>query len=163
MEVGGHALKTNITTLGPLVLPFSEQLLFFATLLYRHLFPSASSSSSSKSGTGNNKATSESASAADAAAADKPYIPDYKLAFEHFCIHAASRGILDQLQSNLASPTPTSRPPAPPSTASATPPPAASGTSSAILRLKGASAAATASGNSHSARGSSATARCGAQ
>ncbi|OAY66665.1 3-ketoacyl-CoA synthase 10, partial [Ananas comosus] len=101
MEVGGHALKTNITTLGPLVLPFSEQLLFFATLLYRHLFPSASSSSSSKSGTGNNKATSESASAADAAAADKPYIPDYKLAFEHFCIHAASRGILDQLQSNL--------------------------------------------------------------
>jgi 3-ketoacyl-CoA synthase len=43
LEVGGHALKTNITTLGPLVLPFSEQLLFFAGVLFRHLFPSKAS------------------------------------------------------------------------------------------------------------------------
>ena len=42
LEVGGHALKTNITTLGPLVLPFSEQLLFFAGVLFRHLFPASS-------------------------------------------------------------------------------------------------------------------------
>ncbi|WOL02651.1 hypothetical protein Cni_G11370 [Canna indica] len=81
MEVGGHALKANITTLGPLVLPFSEQLLFFATLLYRHLFPKSAGNS--------------------AAAAAKPYIPDYKLAFEHFCIHAASKAVLDALQKNL--------------------------------------------------------------
>ncbi|GFY95867.1 3-ketoacyl-CoA synthase 4 [Actinidia rufa] len=33
MAIAGGALKTNITTLGPLVLPISEQLLFFATLL----------------------------------------------------------------------------------------------------------------------------------
>ncbi|KAI3990241.1 hypothetical protein MKX01_037580 [Papaver californicum] len=33
LEVGGEALKPNITTLGPLVLPFSEQLRFFITLL----------------------------------------------------------------------------------------------------------------------------------
>ncbi|XP_072980693.1 3-ketoacyl-CoA synthase 10 [Typha angustifolia] len=91
MEIGGHALKTNITTLGPLVLPFSEQLLFFAALLYRYLFPSKTTPTSSSS----------SSSAAAAAAATKPYIPDYKLAFEHFCIHAASRGVLDQLQRNL--------------------------------------------------------------
>ncbi|KAL4286305.1 hypothetical protein AHAS_Ahas19G0072900 [Arachis hypogaea] len=32
MAIAGGALKTNITTLGPLVLPISEQLLFFATL-----------------------------------------------------------------------------------------------------------------------------------
>ncbi|CAN1217058.1 3-ketoacyl-CoA synthase 10 [Linum perenne] len=30
VAIGGEALKTNITTLGPLVLPFSEQILFFA-------------------------------------------------------------------------------------------------------------------------------------
>ncbi|XP_073007498.1 3-ketoacyl-CoA synthase 10 [Typha latifolia] len=90
MEIGGHALKTNITTLGPLVLPFSEQLLFFAALLYRHLFPSKTTPTSSSS-----------SSSSSAAAATKPYIPDYKLAFEHFCIHAASRGVLDQLQRNL--------------------------------------------------------------
>ncbi|KAF5175396.1 3-ketoacyl-CoA synthase [Thalictrum thalictroides] len=68
IEVGGHALKANITTLGPLVLPFSEQLLFFKTLL--------------------SKTT-------------KPYIPNYKLAFEHVCILAASKKVLDELQTNL--------------------------------------------------------------
>ncbi|XVF88993.1 hypothetical protein PTKIN_Ptkin19aG0096000 [Pterospermum kingtungense] len=82
MEVGGDALKTNITTLGPLVLPFSEQLLFFATLIWRHFF-------------GENK------SKASLSSSPKPYIPDYKLAFEHFCVHAASKTVLDELQKNL--------------------------------------------------------------
>ncbi|KAJ8479230.1 hypothetical protein OPV22_022957 [Ensete ventricosum] len=79
MEVGGHALDAHITTFAPLVLPFSEQLLFFATLLYRHLFP---------------KKTADSAGT-------KPYVPDYKLAFEHLCVHAASKAVLDALQNNL--------------------------------------------------------------
>ncbi|KAJ6745878.1 3-KETOACYL-COA SYNTHASE 10 [Salix koriyanagi] len=81
VEIGGEALKTNITTLGPLVLPFSEQLLFFTTLIWRNLF-------------GNNKGSPSSSPA-------KPYIPDYKLAFEHFCVHAASKTVLDELQRNL--------------------------------------------------------------
>ena len=38
MAIAGGALKTNITTLGPLVLPVSEQLLFFATLVAKKLF-----------------------------------------------------------------------------------------------------------------------------
>lgn len=79
VEIGGEALKTNITTLGPLVLPFSEQLFFFATLVWRHLFGGAGSPTSPK----------------------KLYIPDYKLAFEHFCVHAASKTVLDELQKNL--------------------------------------------------------------
>ncbi|CAK7327151.1 unnamed protein product [Dovyalis caffra] len=29
------------------------------------------------------------------------YIPDFKLAFEHFCIHAGGRGVLDELEKNL--------------------------------------------------------------
>jgi 3-ketoacyl-CoA synthase len=82
VEVGGHALKTNITTLGPLVLPFSEQLMFFAGVLFRHLFPSK-------------------VAAPGEAAASAPYIPDFKRAFEHFCMHAASRDVLDHLQRNL--------------------------------------------------------------
>ncbi|KAI5669547.1 hypothetical protein M9H77_19400 [Catharanthus roseus] len=77
VAIGGDALKTNITTLGPLVLPFSEQLFFFATLIWSHL------SGGSKQGP------------------KKPYIPDYKLAFEHFCVHAASKTVLDELQRNL--------------------------------------------------------------
>lgn len=81
VEIGGDALKTNITTLGPLVLPFSEQLFFFAALFRKHLFGGAAGSSSSES--------------------SRPYIPDYKLAFEHFCVHAASKTVLDELQRNL--------------------------------------------------------------
>lgn len=79
MEIGGEALKTNITTLGPLVLPFSEQIIFFATLVWRHLFGGDALQTVPK----------------------KPYIPDYKLAFEHFCVHAASKTVLDELQRNL--------------------------------------------------------------
>lgn len=73
MAIAGGALKTNITTLGPLVLPFSEQLLFFATLVSKKLFN----------------------------AKVKPYIPDFKLAFEHFCIHAGGRAVIDELEKNL--------------------------------------------------------------
>ncbi|KAI7729172.1 hypothetical protein M8C21_019675 [Ambrosia artemisiifolia] len=31
----------------------------------------------------------------------KPYIPDFKLAFEHFCIHAGGRAVLDEIQKNM--------------------------------------------------------------
>ncbi|KAJ0102151.1 hypothetical protein Patl1_05326 [Pistacia atlantica] len=31
----------------------------------------------------------------------KPYIPDFKLAFEHFCIQAGGRAALDELEKNL--------------------------------------------------------------
>ncbi|XP_065849432.1 3-ketoacyl-CoA synthase 10 [Euphorbia lathyris] len=86
MEIGGDALKTNITTLGPLVLPISEQLLFFATLVWSNLF-------------GNNKKGDQKSSSATSST--KPYIPDYKLAFEHFCIHAAGKLVLDEIQRNL--------------------------------------------------------------
>lgn len=73
MAIAGQALKANITALGPLVLPISEQLLFFATLIGRKLL--------------NPKM--------------KPYIPDFKLAFEHFCIHAGGRAVIDELEKNL--------------------------------------------------------------
>nr|AAC49186.1 beta-ketoacyl-CoA synthase [Simmondsia chinensis] len=74
MAVAGEALKANITTLGPLVLPMSEQLLFFATLVARKVF----------------KMTNV-----------KPYIPDFKLAAKHFCIHAGGKAVLDELETNL--------------------------------------------------------------
>ncbi|KAH6796239.1 hypothetical protein C2S51_037225 [Perilla frutescens var. frutescens] len=73
MAIAGGALKTNITTLGPLVLPISEQLLFFATLVIKKLFKKNV----------------------------KPYIPDFKLAFDHFCIHAGGRAVIDELEKNL--------------------------------------------------------------
>lgn len=73
VSVAGDALKTNITTLGPLVLPISEQLLFVANLVGRKIFKLKI----------------------------KQYVPDFKLAFEHFCIHAGGRAVLDELERSL--------------------------------------------------------------
>nr|CAB3504145.1 unnamed protein product [Digitaria exilis] len=74
MSVAGEALRTNITTLGPLVLPLSEQLRFLAAVLLRRILR------------------------ADVV---KPFVPDFKLALEHFCIHAGGRGVLDELERSL--------------------------------------------------------------
>lgn len=74
MRIAGHALKANITTLGPLVLPLSEQLLFFANLIARKALRGRKV---------------------------KPYIPDFKLAVEHFCIHTGGRGVIDALEQQL--------------------------------------------------------------
>uniref|UniRef100_A0A0D6R3T6 3-ketoacyl-CoA synthase n=1 Tax=Araucaria cunninghamii TaxID=56994 RepID=A0A0D6R3T6_ARACU len=73
MAIAGEALKANITTLGPLVLPISEQLIFLFSLIHRKLI--------------NPK--------------KKSYIPDFKQAFEHFCIHAGGRAVIDELEKNL--------------------------------------------------------------
>ncbi|KAF3497728.1 hypothetical protein DY000_02051845 [Brassica cretica] len=74
MKIAGKALKTNIATLGPLLLPMSEQLLTFARLAARKVFKV-------------NRI--------------KPYVYDTKLAFEHFFIHAGGRAVLDEIQKNL--------------------------------------------------------------
>ncbi|KAJ6839995.1 putative 3-ketoacyl-CoA synthase 1 [Iris pallida] len=74
MAVAGDALKTNITTLGPLVLPLAEQAKFLATLLSRRVLRLRKV---------------------------RPYIPDFKRAFEHFCVHAGGRAVLEEVQKNL--------------------------------------------------------------
>lgn len=32
----------------------------------------------------------------------KPYIPDFKLAFEHVCIHTGGRGVVEEIEKQLA-------------------------------------------------------------
>jgi 3-ketoacyl-CoA synthase len=76
MGEAGRALKTNITTLGPLVLPFSEQLLFFLNLVMRKVL---------KMKVG-------------------PYIPDFTLAFDHYCIHTGGRAVIDEIERQLKLP-----------------------------------------------------------
>lgn len=74
MAIAGGSLKANITTLGPLVLPISEQLLFFVNLICRKVLKIKSL---------------------------KAYIPDFKLAFEHFCIHTGGSGVLLEIEKQL--------------------------------------------------------------
>ncbi|XP_019192759.1 PREDICTED: 3-ketoacyl-CoA synthase 5-like [Ipomoea nil] len=71
MVIAGEALKSNITTIDPLVLPPSEQLLIL--LIDRKIF--------------NPKW--------------KPYIPNFKQDFEHFCINVGARTVIDDLQKNM--------------------------------------------------------------
>ncbi|KAJ1258881.1 hypothetical protein BS78_10G109800 [Paspalum vaginatum] len=73
MTIAGNALKANITAIGPLVLPASEQLLFALSFIARKVFSGKF----------------------------KPYIPDFRTAFDHFCIHAGGRAVIDELQRSL--------------------------------------------------------------
>ncbi|KAF3973382.1 hypothetical protein CMV_003186 [Castanea mollissima] len=73
LPVAGEGLTNNLTALGPLVLPFSEQILFLVNLIGRKIFKMKI----------------------------KQYVPDFKLAFEHFCIHAGGRAVLDELEKSL--------------------------------------------------------------
>ncbi|AQL02937.1 3-ketoacyl-CoA synthase [Zea mays] len=73
MTIAGNALKANITAMGPLVLPASEQLLFALSFIARKVLSGKF----------------------------KPYIPDFRTAFDHFCIHAGGRAVIDELQRSL--------------------------------------------------------------
>nr|XP_010932594.1 3-ketoacyl-CoA synthase 5-like [Elaeis guineensis] len=72
-EIAGGALKANITTIGPLVLPLSEQVLFFVNKVGRRF----------------------------ANPKWRPYVPDFTKAFEHFCIHAGGRAVIEELGTKL--------------------------------------------------------------
>ncbi|KAL6608060.1 hypothetical protein ACP70R_041123 [Stipagrostis hirtigluma subsp. patula] len=75
VATAGQALKSNIVTFGPLVLPASEQLLVALSVLKRKLLSGR--------------------------AKVRLYRPDFRTAFEHFCIHAGGRGVIDEVQRGL--------------------------------------------------------------
>ncbi|VFQ96316.1 unnamed protein product [Cuscuta campestris] len=72
LQVAGKALKTNISKLGPRVLPLSELVLYAYATTKRRI---------SKKG--------------DA------FVPNFKKAFEHFCIHAGGRAVIDAVEESL--------------------------------------------------------------
>ncbi|XP_051203840.1 3-ketoacyl-CoA synthase 6-like [Lolium perenne] len=74
MSVAGDTLTAHMATLGPLVLPASEILTYALSFVARRVFNSQGV---------------------------KPYIPDFRTAFEHFCIHAGGRAVIDELQRGL--------------------------------------------------------------
>lgn len=75
VQVAGKAIKANITTLAPLVLPISEKIKFaWVNIVQRKLLGKKVPA----------------------------YVPDFKKAFDHFCIHAGGRGVLDGVQKSLS-------------------------------------------------------------
>lgn len=66
-------LKTHITVLEPLVLPASKLLLFLENSVARTIFKMKIN----------------------------PYVPDFKLAFEHFCVHVGGKAVLDEMEKKV--------------------------------------------------------------
>uniref|UniRef100_A0A7N0ZRH9 3-ketoacyl-CoA synthase n=1 Tax=Kalanchoe fedtschenkoi TaxID=63787 RepID=A0A7N0ZRH9_KALFE len=73
-RIAGEGLKTHLGALGPLVLPTAEQLRLLASLARKKFFEPGA----------------------------KTYIPNFKLAFEHFCIHTGGRAVIDVLEKTLS-------------------------------------------------------------
>jgi 3-ketoacyl-CoA synthase len=85
ITVGAKALRMNMTSLGPLVLPLSEQLKFAGNFIVR-------------------QACKHSKALAQAlpVAWTKAYTPDFKRAFDFYCIHTGGRGIIDGLEKEMS-------------------------------------------------------------
>ncbi|CAI9091518.1 OLC1v1026574C1 [Oldenlandia corymbosa var. corymbosa] len=73
LKVAAETLRINLTRLGPLVLPISEKLKYLFNLVGRKVL--------------NMKI--------------QPYVPDFKLAFQHFCIHAGGKQLLNGMEKEL--------------------------------------------------------------
>ena len=76
VTVAGVALQRNLTKLGPLVLPVSEMLLFAINWVAIKVMGMKV----------------------------KTYTPDFKQAFDHFCLHAGGRGVIEGLEKQLELP-----------------------------------------------------------
>lgn len=75
LQFAGEALKTNMATLGPLVLPYSEQIKFTLSSAWKKIWPP-----SRKRGI---------------------YVPDFKKSFDHFCIHAGGKTVINVIKERL--------------------------------------------------------------
>ncbi|XP_061337215.1 3-ketoacyl-CoA synthase 7 [Gastrolobium bilobum] len=74
LNVAASALRTNITDLGPLVLPYSEQIRYGWSVICRKIWLM-----------GNKEI----------------YVPNFRKAFEHFCIHAGGKSVIDAIEESL--------------------------------------------------------------
>ena len=74
LHVAAKALRINISELGPLVLPYSEQLRYGWSVVRKRIW---------------------------FAEKKEIYLPNFKKAFEHICIHAGGRAVIDGVEDSL--------------------------------------------------------------
>ncbi|KAK6915622.1 FAE1/Type III polyketide synthase-like protein [Dillenia turbinata] len=75
LHSAGESLKVNMSSLGLLVLPYSQQILYGLSFLSINLWPAEK-----KKGV---------------------YIPNFRKAFQHFCIHAGGKSVIEGIKENL--------------------------------------------------------------
>ena len=85
VKVAGKTMEKNLTTLGPQVLPISEQAKVVWSIILRYILKSL----------GKTLKANGKESWATKLPIVKPYVPDFKRCIDHFCIHAGGRAVID--------------------------------------------------------------------
>jgi len=85
IAVAGRTVMRNLSRLGPLVLPMSEQVKFAANAVLRAAV----------------KVAPPSVAASVPEAWKKAYNPNFSKAFDAVCIHTGGRGVIDSMEQNL--------------------------------------------------------------
>lgn len=84
VKVAGKTMSKNLTTLGPYVLPLTEQAKVVISLAARFLMKTLNKTFNTKK-----------------FPALKVYVPDFKRGIDHFCIHAGGRAVIDGIEKNM--------------------------------------------------------------
>jgi len=81
MDVASRALRKNITELGPLILPWSEQFKYALNMLQRIVGKWISKNVAKDP--------------------KRAYVPNFRAGIDYFCLHTGGRGVLDAMQDAL--------------------------------------------------------------
>ena len=91
VKVAGKCMEKNFTTLGPSVLPLTEQALVVVSIAARFFLRKMSFALKSNGYE----------EMAQKLPVVKPYVPDFKRGIDHFCIHAGGRAVIDGIEKNM--------------------------------------------------------------